>query len=274
MRMDYKTGPKLIEKMSFAVSKVKDSNYKIRKATHSYHEIIYLIEGRIKIINCGEETEFSSGDCFFIKSDSEHEYCSSSDSKILFFNIGYKGELPEKLCGKAFTLDTEAYENLIRLKEVSLPPMDDLKAELGACILTEFILRIAIQISSAESSRNTTTGIQKRYYSKVLNQAINIINKRYKEDLRIDQISSELCTSTSTLRTMFRNQAGSSFTHHLQSTRVEAAKELLYKGADNINSIARKVGYKSLPAFYKVFRRFTGITPVEFVKQWELKFKI
>lgn len=270
MRMNYETGPKVVTKLYYAVSKVKEAVFESKIASHKSHEIIYIIQGEIKL-TCNNKTfSIKEGECFFIKGLTEHEYINTTDGELLFFNIAYHGILPDALTNKVITLDQSTYDSITRLKEVSLPPMNTAKAELAACTLAEFILRLNMQYTkTAPKPVESSTRNRHRYNSKLLNQAIDIITKRYAEDLRIGQVSSQLCTSSSNLRTLFRKETGHTFTHHLQSARIEAAKELLYHGTENINSIAIKTGYHSLPAFFKVFRRFTGTTPSEFVKNWE-----
>ncbi len=51
---------------------------------------------------------------------------------------------------------------------------------------------------------------------------------------------------------------------YLQMLRVTAAKEMLEAGSDTIQSIALKVGYEDQAFFRRLFKRQTGMTPVEY----------
>ena len=44
------------------------------------------------------------------------------------------------------------------------------------------------------------------------------------------------------------------------------AEQLLWKGVNDIDEIAAGVGYESVPAFYRAFRRVTGVTPGCFLR--------
>ena len=51
---------------------------------------------------------------------------------------------------------------------------------------------------------------------------------------------------------------------YLQMLRVAAAKELLEHGAQSIQAVASRIGYEDVPFFRNVFKRHTGMTPVEY----------
>lgn len=267
MRMYHWTGPKIVYRLSYVVHKVKNPDYSHENGSHVYNEILYVDGGRLWMTTESRSFAVNTGECAFIPSWGKHEFRSASDDEPLsFLNIAYRGVLPKELVNAAPRPDERARDALLRLKELSLPPMNDLKAEIASCALTEFILRMCLQLSAPSLPLTSPSVNRRRYRSELVNKALNIINERHVEPLRLDEVADELGVSASNLRALFRNETKASFTHHLQAARVEAAKELLYRGTDNVDQIANKVGYHSLPAFFKVFRRFTDTTPMEFTK--------
>jgi YesN/AraC family two-component response regulator len=54
------------------------------------------------------------------------------------------------------------------------------------------------------------------------------------------------------------------FTNYLNTVRVEKSKELLKTSIFKVNEIAEKVGYVNQIYFTRIFKKATGLTPLEF----------
>jgi len=65
---------------------------------------------------------------------------------------------------------------------------------------------------------------------------------------------------------MFTKETGSSFRDYLNLVRIEKAKDLLlttnYKGSE----LCEKVGFSNYNYFYIVFKKITGMRPMDFRK--------
>ncbi|MEM8895131.1 MAG: AraC family transcriptional regulator, partial [Bacteroidota bacterium] len=65
-------------------------------------------------------------------------------------------------------------------------------------------------------------------------------------------------------------QEGVSFSDFINKYRVEDAKKLLSSGRSKqvtILAISLEAGFNSKTAFYNTFKKFTGQTPTEFIKE-------
>jgi YesN/AraC family two-component response regulator len=94
-----------------------------------------------------------------------------------------------------------------------------------------------------------------------IQQAINLIEKRYWDELRLSVLAREVGMSTCGLSHRFTEVMGLSFRKYLLIVRLERSKELLAAGQASITEVAQAVGFGDLPRFDKLFKRYTGLTP-------------
>ena len=85
-------------------------------------------------------------------------------------------------------------------------------------------------------------------------------------DLSLNSICSYLNISTSYFSTIFKDLTGETFTEVLIRTRMEKAKELLENTTMKNYEIAEKVGFSDESYFSKVFKKMTGMTPMNYMK--------
>ncbi|HEY3709352.1 MAG TPA: DJ-1/PfpI family protein [Amycolatopsis sp.] len=63
------------------------------------------------------------------------------------------------------------------------------------------------------------------------------------------------------LTRLFREQAGTSVARFVESTRLEAARQLLERGTDPLDVVARRTGFGSSETLRRVFTRELGVPP-------------
>lgn len=63
------------------------------------------------------------------------------------------------------------------------------------------------------------------------------------------------------LSNLLKDKTGSSFQELIDQKRVSEAKRLMSESEDSLSTIAMKIGYKSVPSIFKLFKKETGQTP-------------
>lgn len=96
-------------------------------------------------------------------------------------------------------------------------------------------------------------------------RAVGIINRRFCEDLSLDQIAGEVYLNPSYLSRKLKEQLGVSFIKYITRLRMEKAI-LLLKENSNIEQVAREVGYSNYKRFSDVFKTYTGYLPSVYLK--------
>jgi ABC-type sugar transport system substrate-binding protein/AraC-like DNA-binding protein len=70
---------------------------------------------------------------------------------------------------------------------------------------------------------------------------------------------------------LFKKETGKSFTNYLNERRVESAKKLFRTTSLKANEIAAMVGYSSANYFYKVFKKYAGVYPSEYIEPFKMQ---
>ena len=98
--------------------------------------------------------------------------------------------------------------------------------------------------------------------------ALDYIEKHYGDfDLNLNVICSYVCVSISHFSTIFKNYTGDTFMEVLMRTRMQKAKELLENTSLKNYEISEKVGFRDPHYFSIAFKKATGKSPKEYVKE-------
>ncbi|MEM1112660.1 MAG: AraC family transcriptional regulator [Pseudomonadota bacterium] len=102
-------------------------------------------------------------------------------------------------------------------------------------------------------------------------QALMANDRPYLEhELRIADLAERLETSTAHLSQVINQCGGKNFFDYVSSYRVEMAKDLLVRGDAGMAQVAQDAGFNSQSAFYRQFRKVTGLAPGEFQRQQQV----
>ena len=106
--------------------------------------------------------------------------------------------------------------------------------------------------------------------AKVIREVISYINSNLHKSLRVDDIAIAVSFSAQHLSRIFREEMGMTISEYITQARIEEAKLMLRTTSFNISQIAERLNYYDSTYFSKVFRKYTGLSPLayksEFVK--------
>ncbi len=94
--------------------------------------------------------------------------------------------------------------------------------------------------------------------------AAEYVDARPHEPLRITDMAERCRLSPRHFTALFRRQTGETFNTYLNRRRVEFAKERL-RETGHILYACHESGFNDPAYFYRVFKKFTGVTPGEFI---------
>ncbi len=95
-------------------------------------------------------------------------------------------------------------------------------------------------------------------------EAVEIIEQEYPNDLELDAVARRLATSRRQLQRAFAEAGQTSFRTRLAEGRMQKALELLREGSMPVRDVATSVGYRQAAQFAKTFRRHHGAPPSSF----------
>lgn len=97
-------------------------------------------------------------------------------------------------------------------------------------------------------------------------QTYEIIKEHYTEKLSINSVAEQLGISPSFLSRRLKSNLNATFVDVLNQYRVKRSIHLLKKGTMRIYEISDNLGFSEYKYFCSVFKRYTGTSPTEFVK--------
>ena len=97
------------------------------------------------------------------------------------------------------------------------------------------------------------------------------IRENYHNDqLSLHETSKQIGVSSSHLSKVFSQETGQTMTEYLTATRIGKAKELLKTTRCKTFEIAFQVGYNDQHYFSNLFKKVTGMTPMEYRKHGQM----
>jgi transcriptional regulator GlxA family with amidase domain len=116
---------------------------------------------------------------------------------------------------------------------------------------------------------------QKKHGDEVIFKAQTYLEENLKEKISFEQLASKLAVSRRNFDRRFIKATGNTPVEYLQRVKVEVAKSTLEKGRNSVFEVMNEVGYSDDKAFREVFKKITGISPLDykakFTKQTDLK---
>lgn len=97
--------------------------------------------------------------------------------------------------------------------------------------------------------------------------AIEYIAKNYNKRIHNDELSQVTELSTVYFRKLFKDVTGMSPISYIQSVKMGKAKKMLNSDYASITDIAYSLGYHNVYEFSRDFKKYTGTSPSNYVKQ-------
>lgn len=109
---------------------------------------------------------------------------------------------------------------------------------------------------------------QKKHGDELVSKAQSFIEKNVNEKLSMENLSNRLNVSRRNFDRRFIKATGNTPTEYVQRVKMEAVKKNLETTRKNINEVMYEVGYSDLKAFRELFRKITGLSPIEYKQRF------
>jgi transcriptional regulator GlxA family with amidase domain len=105
---------------------------------------------------------------------------------------------------------------------------------------------------------------QKGHNDTAIRKAQEHIEKNIHEKITVDELADTFGVGRRTFERRFKQATRNSVLEYIQRIKIEAAKRSFETSRKNINEVMFDVGYSDTKAFRTIFRKITGLTPVEY----------
>lgn len=105
---------------------------------------------------------------------------------------------------------------------------------------------------------------QRTHEDEEIKKAQDFIEEHYNNKLSVDQLAGRFAIGRRSFERRFKKATSNTVAEYIQRVKMEAAKRSFETSRKNISEVMLDVGYTDTKAFRTIFRKITGLTPVEY----------
>ena len=112
--------------------------------------------------------------------------------------------------------------------------------------------------------RETLSPAPAARYSPQVRKALLYIESSIGGELTLSRLASEMGLNPSYLSDLFKKETGRTLTEHINLLRISRARRMLRETALQVQAVAQHCGIQDVNYFSKVFKKYTGKTPLQY----------
>jgi len=105
---------------------------------------------------------------------------------------------------------------------------------------------------------------QKIHEDEEIIRAQEFIENNFSERITVDELCDKFAIGRRTFERRFKKATNNTIVEYIQRVKIEAAKKNLETGRKTVTEVMYDVGYTDTKAFREVFRKITGMSPVDY----------
>lgn len=105
---------------------------------------------------------------------------------------------------------------------------------------------------------------QKQHEDEPIRQAQEYIEKNVTEKISVEELAVRYAIGRRHFERRFKKATNNTPVEYIQRVKIEAAKKQLESSRKNVNEVMYDVGYSDTKAFRTIFRKITGLSPIEY----------
>ena len=243
-----------------AITEVQNSQAGVFFQVHCYRAVSIpssfqlLLESQKKMMN-----SLKSGNCEqlqaivddlldqSVKAGIPYEYYRYLYHQIMMVGVTFLSEQGKYLSD--LTMADEAEQVLFEMKIPENP-------EVSRRLLKSFFHEVMELCANATPPKSATL---------ILVQEVqDYVKDHFDQQLGLEQIADQIGVSVKYVSRAFKQRTGKNLTEYINEMRIAKAKELLINTEYKIGEIAAFVGIDNRTTFLRIFKKYEGISPVEF----------
>ena len=99
-----------------------------------------------------------------------------------------------------------------------------------------------------------------------MERVVQYIKTNYRQELRLEMLANIFGYNSAYLGKVFHQYTGENFNNYLDGIRINEAKRLLAMNEHKVYEVAEMVGYTNINYFHNKFKKYVGISPLNYKK--------
>ena len=246
------------------------SGWQIHPHSHDFFHMTYIAHGNMRYLGGGTEYLLSSDDLILIPPGMVHEaplahtLCNIYEIKFLILN---QNLLQRFDTSRVIVVhNASLYKTLIMNINAQRFPSKQFEADCNDSFMSTILYSLVFE----KTDSYTPHSVDSSGYSPFVNAIIQFMESNYSTGRYLSDLAASLGRSKSYLCNKFRKETGCSMTAYLHYVRLRGLlADLRYNGVTNeisIKMMAENKGYYDPPYFNRIFKKYTGMSPTQFLK--------
>jgi transcriptional regulator GlxA family with amidase domain len=132
----------------------------------------------------------------------------------------------------------------------------------------------ALEIDRKSQSPFIMFNGQKQHEDGPIKQAQEFIEQNVTEKISVEELATRYAIGKRHFIRRFKKATNNTPIEYIQRVKIEAAKKELENSRKNVNEVMYDVGYVDIKAFRTVFKKITGLSPVEYRNKYNKEAKV
>lgn len=242
----------------------------IFKHTHPFHELYFLVSGKVKYFITNEIFEANERDLVFVKKNHIHTtaYSGNAERILISFNDEFLGnEYKEfiKNCAetKLFVLSNERkdeIEKIVRKLYIEYKNKEDNYLLMCKNLLRQLLILLSREDIKLNNENLSGTPL-------VIQNAAKYITANFGENLTLDALSEQFAMSPSYFSKSFKLYTGLGLNEYITAIRIYNAKKMLKDTSLTVTEVSLRCGFNDSNYFATVFKKINGVSPKRYSKE-------
>ncbi|MFH5181803.1 helix-turn-helix domain-containing protein [Paenibacillus sp. TAB 01] len=262
----------------------------IAEHTHDFVEMAYVMDGNAQHHIGGHTYTLRAGDLFFIEPGTLHGYTGPQIGSAVICNVLFDRQLlyreirsmePDYPMLELLFLLPFLRKSSVFISHIYISGKEriDLEKHLETLLYEikrqapgyPFIIKsrmIECMVGLNRCYTNRSSAVQAELSeTQWMEFAVHLIKENYDKPMPLEQISRMCGMSVASFAAKFKGYAGTTFLDFKHNVQIRQACRLLQETSLKAAAVGREVGFEDTGFFYKIFRKKTGMTPIEYRKQ-------
>ncbi|MBQ8088521.1 MAG: helix-turn-helix transcriptional regulator [Clostridia bacterium] len=253
---------------------------------HDFWELVYADMGSVTLGDDDRAFALSTGYCCIHAPNHFHQIRADLGprSNLFVISFGADSAALEIISGRPIALDADA-RRLIRQmvnearalcgpvldisSQSSVHPLDDAPYGSGQMIQSALQLLLLMllrqELSETPQAPRRVTLTEETDMQSILGVCEDYLRAHLDGTIRMEDICRHAGIGATSLKRLYRQTVNAPVMEHYQTLRLQEACRLIRTGAYTLTQVAAELGYSSLAAFSRQFRRMLGITPSDYM---------
>ena len=105
---------------------------------------------------------------------------------------------------------------------------------------------------------------QKEHSDSAIRKAQDFIEHHVADRINIGSLADHVAVSRRSFVRRFKKATGNTPLEYIQRVKIEAAKKMFESSPQNVSEVMYDIGYSDNKAFRNIFRKYTGVSPLEY----------